>query len=66
MEFGVVLPTFGPPARDPALVAGLREIAEAADDLGYHVVFTAEHLIFPNEIQTPSSIRRRRSPGSPR
>ena len=53
MEFGVVLPSFGPPARDPALVAGLREIAEAADDLGYDLVFTAEHLIFPNEIHTP-------------
>ena len=53
MEFGVVLPTFGPPARDPALAAGLREIAEAADDLGYDLVFTAEHLIFPNEIHTP-------------
>jgi len=53
MEFGIVLPTFGPPARDAALASGLREIAEAADDLGYHVVFTAEHLIFPSEIRTP-------------
>jgi probable F420-dependent oxidoreductase len=53
MEFAVVLPSFGPPARDPAVQSRLRDVAEAADELGYHVVFTAEHLIYPQEIRTP-------------
>jgi probable F420-dependent oxidoreductase len=53
MQFAVVLPSFGPPARDPAVQSRLRGVAEAADDLGYHVVFTAEHLVYPQEIRTP-------------
>jgi probable F420-dependent oxidoreductase len=53
MEFAVVLPSFGPPARDPAVQSHLRDVAEAADELGYHVVFAAEHLIYPQEIRTP-------------
>jgi probable F420-dependent oxidoreductase len=53
MEFAVVLPSFGPPARDPAVQSNLRDVAEAADELGYHVVFAAEHLIYPQEIRTP-------------
>jgi probable F420-dependent oxidoreductase len=53
MEFAVVLPSFGPPARDPAVQSHLRDVAEAADELGYHVVFTAEHLVYPQEIRTP-------------
>jgi probable F420-dependent oxidoreductase len=53
MQFAVVLPSFGPPARDPAVQSRLRDVAEAADELGYHVVFTAEHLIYPQEIRTP-------------
>jgi probable F420-dependent oxidoreductase len=53
MRFAVVLPSFGPPARDPAVQSRLRDVAEAADELGYHVVFTAEHLIYPREIRTP-------------
>ena len=41
-----MLPSFGPPARDPAVRSRLREVAEAADELGYHVVFDgrAPHL----------------------
>ena len=53
MQFAVVLPSFGPPARDPAVQSRLRDVAVAADELGYHVVFTAEHLIYPQEIRTP-------------
>jgi probable F420-dependent oxidoreductase len=53
MEFAVVLPSFGPPARDPAVQSNLRDVAEAADELGYHVVFAAEHLVYPQEIRTP-------------
>ncbi|HJW70230.1 MAG TPA: TIGR03619 family F420-dependent LLM class oxidoreductase, partial [Candidatus Binatia bacterium] len=53
MEFAVVLPSFGPPARDPAVQSHLRDVAEAADELGYHVVFAAEHLVYPQEIRTP-------------
>ena len=53
MEFAVVLPSFGPPARDPAVQSQLRDVAEAADELGYHVVFAAEHLVYPQEIRTP-------------
>jgi probable F420-dependent oxidoreductase len=53
MQFAVVLPSFGPPARDPAVQSRLRDVAEAADELGYHVVFTAEHLVYPQEIRTP-------------
>ena len=53
MQFAVVLPSFGPPARDPAIQSRLRDVAEAADELGYHVVFTAEHLVYPQEIRTP-------------
>ena len=80
MQFAVVLPSFGPPARDPAVQSRLRDVAEAADELGYHVVFAAEHLIYPQEIRTPypyggrfpyavtdpCSTSRPRSPGSPR
>jgi probable F420-dependent oxidoreductase len=53
MQFAVVLPSFGPPARDPAVQSRLRDVAEAAEELGYHVVFTAEHLVYPQEIRTP-------------
>jgi len=53
MQFAVVLPSFGPPARDPAVQSRLRDVAVAADELGYHVVFAAEHLIYPQEIRTP-------------
>jgi probable F420-dependent oxidoreductase len=53
MQFAVVLPSFGPPAREPAVQSQLRDVAVAADELGYHVVFAAEHLIYPQEIRTP-------------
>jgi probable F420-dependent oxidoreductase len=53
MEFGVVLPSFGASARGDGLPDRLRTLAQAADRLGYHVVWTAEHLIFPPTITTP-------------
>jgi probable F420-dependent oxidoreductase len=53
MQFAAVLPSFGPPAREPSVQHRLRDVAEAADDLGYDVVFTAEHLVFPQHIRTP-------------
>jgi len=53
MQFGVALPQFGPRARTPAVRERIRDVAVAADRLGHDVVWTAEHLIFPPEIQTP-------------
>ncbi len=53
MKFGVGIPQFGPRARGPEVGDRLREVATAADRLGYDVVWTAEHLIFPSEIRTP-------------
>lgn len=53
MQFGVALPQFGPPARDPALRDRIRDVAVAADQLGFDVVWTAEHLIFPAQLCTP-------------
>lgn len=53
MQFGVALPQLGPRARDPAVRDHVRAVALAADRLGYDVVWTAEHLIFPSAIQTP-------------
>jgi probable F420-dependent oxidoreductase len=53
MEFGVVLPSFGAPARGSGLPDRLRTMAQAADRLGYHVVWTSEHLIFPGTVTTP-------------
>ena len=53
MRFGVVLPQFGPRARDPAVRERIRDVALVADRLGYDVVWTAEHLIFPAAIRTP-------------
>ena len=52
MRFGVALPQFGPRARDPAVRERVRDVAVAADRLGYDVVWTAEHLIFPSAIRT--------------
>ena len=52
MKFGTVLPQFGPHAREPGVRERLAAIARAADRLGYDVVWTAEHLIFPREIRT--------------
>lgn len=53
MQFGVALPQFGPRARDPAVRERIRDVAVAADRLGYDVVWTAEHLILPHAIRTP-------------
>ena len=53
MEFGVVLPSFGAPARDDGVAERVRAVAQAADRLGYHVVWTSEHLIFPSRVETP-------------
>jgi probable F420-dependent oxidoreductase len=52
VKFGTVLPQFGPHAREPGVRERLGAIARAADRLGYDVVWTAEHLIFPREIRT--------------
>jgi probable F420-dependent oxidoreductase len=53
MRFGVALPQFGARARDPAVRDHIRDVAVAADQLGFDVVWTAEHLIFPAAIDTP-------------
>src|SRR6185295_6289351 len=53
MRFGVVLPSFGAIARGGDVAARVRELAVAADELGYDVVWTAEHLIFPGRVATP-------------
>jgi len=53
MEFGVALPHFGPQARTPRVAARIRDVAQTADRLGYHVVWTAEHMIFPRTVETP-------------
>jgi probable F420-dependent oxidoreductase len=53
MRFGVTLPQFGPFAATPDVAARIARIATAADRLGYDVLWTAEHLIFPYEIRTP-------------
>jgi probable F420-dependent oxidoreductase len=53
VKFGTVLPQFGPHARAPGVRERLGAIARAADRLGYDVVWTAEHLVFPREIRTP-------------
>jgi probable F420-dependent oxidoreductase len=53
MQFGVALPQFGPRAQGPDVGERIREVAVAADGLGYHVVWVAEHLIYPKEILTP-------------
>jgi probable F420-dependent oxidoreductase len=53
MRFGVVLPSFGAPARGDDVAENVRGVAQAADRLGYDVVWTSEHLIFPREVKTP-------------
>jgi probable F420-dependent oxidoreductase len=53
MEFGVLLPQFGVWARGPEVRERIRQVAVAADRLGYHVLWTAEHVIFPSEVTTP-------------
>lgn len=53
MQFGVTLPQFGPRARDPEVRMRIREVATAGEELGYDVLWTAEHMIFPRRIRTP-------------
>ena len=53
MELGLVLPQFGPPARGDDVATRLREVATRADRLGYGVLWTADHVVFPREITTP-------------
>jgi probable F420-dependent oxidoreductase len=53
VKFGVVLPSFGPGARGPEAMRRVRDLAMHADRLGFHVLWTAEHLIFPRSIATP-------------
>jgi len=53
VRFGVTLPQFGPLAAGPDVAGRIARVATAADRLGYHVLWTAEHLIFPRDIRTP-------------
>ena len=53
MQFGVLLPQFGPHARGADVQQRIRQVALAADRLGYSVVWTAEHIVFPETIRTP-------------
>jgi len=53
VRFGTTLPQFGPFAAGADVAARIERVARAADELGYDVVWTAEHLIFPYEIRTP-------------
>lgn len=53
LQFGVLLPQFGPLARGPGVTERIRRVAIAAEGLGYHVLWTAEHIIFPRTIATP-------------
>src|SRR5713226_9129615 len=53
MRFGVTLPQFGPLASGPGVPDRIARVATAADRLGYDVLWTAEHIVFPYEIRTP-------------
>jgi len=53
VQFGVLLPQFGPHARGADVQQRIRQVALAADRLGYSVVWTAEHIVFPETIRTP-------------
>lgn len=53
MQYGVALPHFGPQARDQGAVERIRDVATAADRLGYDVVWASEHMIFPRTLETP-------------
>jgi len=48
-----MLPQFGPFAAGPEVRGRLERVATTADRLGYDVLWTAEHLIFPYDIRTP-------------
>lgn len=53
MQFGVLLPQFGALARGADVPQRIRAVAQAAERLGYDVLWTAEHIIFPQTIGTP-------------
>ncbi len=53
MHFGVLLPQFGASARGADVVQRIRTMAQTAERLGYDVLWTAEHIIFPQTISTP-------------
>jgi probable F420-dependent oxidoreductase len=53
VRFGVTLPQFGPFAVGPEVTARIARVAVLADRLGYDVLWTAEHLIFPYQLRTP-------------
>jgi probable F420-dependent oxidoreductase len=53
MQFAVLLPQFGPAARGTDVRERIRQVATAADRAGYHLLWTAEHHIFPPTIETP-------------
>ena len=53
MQFGVLLPQFGALARGADVTQRIRTVAQTAERLGYDVLWTAEHIIFPPTITTP-------------
>jgi probable F420-dependent oxidoreductase len=53
MQFGVLLPQFGALARGADVTQRIRRVAQTAERLGYDVLWTAEHIVFPNTINTP-------------
>jgi len=53
LQFGVLLPQFGPLARAADVKERIRTVAVTAERLGYDVLWTAEHIIFPPTITTP-------------
>src|SRR5215813_4225561 len=53
LQFGVLLPQFGSLARGADVRERIRLVATLAERLGYHVLWTAEHIIFPETIRTP-------------
>jgi probable F420-dependent oxidoreductase len=53
MRFGVPLPQFGPAADAPDVDVRIARTATLADRLGYDVLWTAEHFVFPPVVRTP-------------
>jgi probable F420-dependent oxidoreductase len=49
VHFGVILPNYG----TTATVDGIRTVAEAAEELGFHSVWTTEHIIVGPEAVDP-------------
>jgi len=53
MKFGVSLPHFGQRARGTGVATHIRDVAVAADRLGYHVVWASDHVVLPRSVTTP-------------